>query len=200
MLRQLKLCATVFALAFVLTTSNSALAQTVTTAPEIKGEVTKVDLDKREFMLTSDAKAETRKDINFRLGEDASTYIDGKEAAFEDLKQGDNVKVEHYRQEGNNWYAIIIKVDRKTAATNVILAEEIRGQVTNVEPEKLEFTANTDLKKAPVNFKLGEDASIYINGAESSINELKAGDRINVEHFTQEGETVHAIIIRVDRK
>ena len=200
MLRLSKALTVVVALAILFATASPAVAQKVTTAPEIKGEVSKVDLKKREFTVDNhDLKSEAKKPINFQLGEDATTYVNGAKATFEDMKMGDKVKVEHYRQEGANWYAIIIHVDRKIDK-EVVLAEEIKGEVTKVEPEKFEFTATTDLKQTPVNFRLEEDASIYINGTESSLNDLRSGDRINVEHYTQEGETIHAIIIRVDRK
>jgi len=76
---------------------------------------------------------------------------------------------------------------------------DIKGQVTSVNPEKLEFTAKTDVMKPAITFQLDEDPAIYINDRVATFEEVQPGDRVTIIH-RQEGENWIATVINVDRK
>jgi len=75
---------------------------------DTKGELVSIDMPKLKFEMKVNG-AEKR---NYMLGEDATTYINGKVAAFQDLRIGDQLSVTD-RKDEDRWLAIIINCERK---------------------------------------------------------------------------------------
>jgi hypothetical protein len=60
--------------------------------------------------------------------------------------------------------------------TPVFAGGEIKGKVMSVDPDNLSFVIQTATKGRVLPFELDEDASVFINNQEQSIQELRAGD------------------------
>lgn len=123
MIRRLRIAWTVVALAMLLGTSGLILADNnkAATPTEIRplrksettsGSVRRVMADKLEFVLKG-----IPKDTTFRLEKDAIVLLDGKEAAFSDLRAGDQVIVT-YEKRGNDLMASEVHITRRAAAVS----------------------------------------------------------------------------------
>ena len=83
--------------------------------------------------------------------------------------------------------------------TPVFAGGEIKGKVMSVDPDNLSFVIETANKGRVLPFELDEDASVFINNQEKSIQELKAGDDVSIVH-RRYGDKWYAIVIRCERQ
>ena len=102
MMRLSKCGALVFVVVLLLGVAAPALAG------ETRGKIKKVEADKFEFVLETDA----GKTMTFMMDEDAQVIINDQQATLADLRPGDVVRIAG-RQDGNQWMAIEIRCRRE---------------------------------------------------------------------------------------
>jgi len=78
-----------------------------------------------------------------------------------------------------------------------LLADQLTGKIASVAPEKREFVVTENFKNWT--FQLARDGKIFLNGRESSLFELQAGDTAIIT-FTREGERLMASSVQCMRK
>jgi Cu/Ag efflux protein CusF len=97
-----KICFAMVVLAVFVGVSAAGLARQTT------GKVMSVDGDRQQFVVTPT----DGKNVKYTMDEDAQVYINNKEASLQDLRAGDRVSIVD-RQDGDQWLAIEVRVDRK---------------------------------------------------------------------------------------
>jgi hypothetical protein len=78
-----------------------------------------------------------------------------------------------------------------------LLAGETKGKIASVNPEKNQFVITENFKNWT--FQLDRDGKVMLNGRESKLEDLQAGDEALVS-FTRRGEQLLADLVRCMRK
>ena len=83
------------------------------------------------------------------------------------------------------------------ALTLPVLADELKGKIATINPQKNEFTVEENVKNWK--FQLVQGGSVIINDRPGTLAELKAGDDA-VVIYSREGERLIASAVRCKRK
>jgi biopolymer transport protein ExbD len=76
-------------------------------------------------------------------------------------------------------------------------AGEVEGRILTVNPQAYEFVVKANTNETTT-FRMDEDAQVFINDEEASLEDLRAGDMVTVT-CRQDGELWFAIEVRCKR-
>jgi hypothetical protein len=78
------------------------------------------------------------------------------------------------------------------------MAGDMKGKIKKVDANRMEFVLD-ETKGKTLTFQMDEDAQVVIDGKESQLSDLRAGDEVTVRS-RQVGEQWMAIEVRCKRK
>ena len=100
----------------------------------------------------------------------------------------------------SRWFVVVLALAAVLAVTAPAFAaaETVKGKVASLSADKSEMTL-TDKDGKEWKFQLDNNAKVRLNDKDSKIEELKAGDQLEVR-YEKKGEKYIAREIRCDRK
>jgi Cu/Ag efflux protein CusF len=156
----------------------------IASAEEAKGTVKSVNAEKAHLVIKG-----ILNDTTYDLNKDAKLCLDGKKAKLADLREGDHVTIEYMKAGDNRLMAAEVRALRK--------ATETTGTVRGAVSEKHELILKGILRDTT--YQLEKDATIWINGKEGKLADLREGDQVRLT-FEQRGDQNMASEVTMLRK
>ena len=154
---------------------------------KVRGEINSVKPDARKLVLkpaSSEQGENTTAQgvgvIHFKLAQDATVTVLGKEAQLADVKVGQQAEVQYFVQEGRTHRASSVNVTGQPPA-----AKTAAGQIATVDPDRRKITLRQG--ETVLSFKVAQTATITLNGQNAELADLKAGQQAEVQYFVQDG-------------
>ena len=151
-----------------------------------RGEINSVKPDARKLILkpasskqSENATEQGEGAIHFKLAQDATVTVLGKEAQLADLKAGQQAEIQYYVQDRTN-RAGSVKITEQPTVTK--MAE---GQIRRVVPDRRKIILKQG--ETVTHFKVTQKATITLNGQNAELADLKAGQQIQIQYFVQDG-------------
>jgi Cu/Ag efflux protein CusF len=166
---------------------------------KVRGEINAVKPDARKLVLkpaSSEQGENTTAQgvgvIHFKLAQDATVTVLGKEAQLADVKAGQQAEIAYFVQEDRTNRAGSVKVTDvvKTAA----------GQIKRTVPDRRKIVlkpSSAEQGEGVIPLKLAEDATVTVLGKEAQLADVKVGQQAEVQYFVQEGRTHRASSVNV---
>jgi hypothetical protein len=155
----------------------------VVAAEETNGTVRSVSTD-RSIIILRGLVSDTTYDIN----KDAKVCLDGKKGKLADVRPGDTVHLT-YAKDG--------KLMKVSDVRSLSTAKEDTGTLRSVDAQGNKLILKGLLRDST--YHMMKDAKIWINGKESQLADLRAGDSVLVT-YNEKGDQFHGISIMLNRK
>lgn len=123
----------------------------------------------------------------FKVAQDATITVLGKEANLSDLKAGQRVEVAYTVKDGTN-SAGGVKVTEQPPVANTAA-----GEITALRPAEGKALARVSLRptseqgETTMSFKVVQNATITLNGQDAELVDLQAGQQAEIEYFVDNG-------------
>jgi len=148
---------------------NSAAANRTTDIT--RGQITKLSADQNQFTL----KDPNGKEWMFQVTQNAKVRVNDKEARLADLKIGDDVTIFYEKQNDQ-----LMARDIRSGPAMQALAFA-QGQVAKVSDANRQLIVK-DRNGKERTFQVGQDAKVRLNGQDSNLADLKAGNEVTVAY------------------
>jgi hypothetical protein len=160
-----------------------------------RGEIKSVKPDARKLILKPSSTEQGEGAIHFKLAQDATVTVLGKEGQLADVEAGQQAEIQYFVQEDKTNRAGSVKVTEqppviKTAA----------GQIKRVIPERRKLIlkpSSEEQGEGVIPLKLAEDATVTVLGKEAQLTDLKAYQRVEIQYSVQEGRVHRAGSVKV---
>jgi hypothetical protein len=165
MFRPSKSFVMVLALALVLGLTLPVLAD------EVNGTVRTVNADRNEVVLKG-----LLRDTPIQVNANARIVLDGSAAAFKDVHPGDRAQIT-VEKKGEDLMASDVRLLRA--------ANEVKGTIRTVIPDD-QITLKGFFTDTP--YYLDLVATVWINGKQGDIDDLRPGDEVTLTHFRRNNQ------------
>jgi Cu/Ag efflux protein CusF len=164
--------------------TNRAGSVKVTEQPPViktaGGEIKRIVPDRRKIILKPSSEEQGEGVIHFRLEEDATVTVLGKEAQLADLKAGQQAEIQYLVQEGPTQKAHSVKVTEQPP-----VVKTATGEIKKLKPDRRKIILRQD--ETVMIFKVTENATITLNGQDAELADLEAGQQVEIQYFVQDG-------------
>jgi hypothetical protein len=151
-----------------------------------RGEINSVKPDARKLILkpasskqSENATEQGEGTIHFKLAQDATVTVLGKEAQLADVKAGQQAEIQYYVQDRTN-RAGSVKITEQPTVTK--MAE---GQIKRVVPDRRKIILKQGETVMP--FKISQKATITLNGQDAEMADVKADQQAQIQYSVRNG-------------
>jgi hypothetical protein len=149
-----------------------------------RGEINSVKSDARKLVLKPASSEQGEGVIHFKLAQDATVTVLGKEAQLADLKSGQQAEVRYFVQDKTN-RAGSVKVTEQP-----FVSKTAAGEINRVRPDTGKIVlkpSSEEQGEGVIHVRAAKDAAITVLGKEAQLADLKSGQQAEVQYVVQDG-------------
>jgi hypothetical protein len=154
---------------------------------KVRGEINSVKPDARKLVLkpaSSEQSENTTEQgkgvIHFKLAQDATVTVLGKEAQLADVKAGQQAEIQYFVQEDRTNRAGSVKVTEQPP-----VVKTAAGQIKRIIPDRRKIILRQG--ETVMTFKVTQAATITLNGQNAELADLEAGQQAEIQYFVRDG-------------
>jgi predicted RNA-binding protein len=168
-------------------------------ADEVRGVITRVDLDKKEIVVQSKGRGVRKAALTFTLGKNTRVTVGRQAGNLENLSVGRRVRVQYEMQEEQRIATAIRVQGKKSSGAE---GQEILGKLQRVALQDRQITvlgrAAKGVKKTEIILDLPANVQVTRAGKPLKLDQLQEGTFVRIGHRKKDGKIIATSIQVID--